>query len=83
MYLTLKEKMNKILENGVGIIQEHRELILAKWKEKLSELQKRQNIAAQQLETAMGFFSEMLFSKRGDIEELFKDIQEKWRKIRI
>ncbi|WP_256833104.1 hypothetical protein [Parageobacillus thermoglucosidasius] len=80
MYLTLKEKMNKILENGVGIIQEHRELILAKWKEKLSELQKRQNIAAQQLETAMGFFSEMLFSKSGDIEELFKDIQEKWRK---
>ncbi|BDG37109.1 response regulator transcription factor [Saccharococcus caldoxylosilyticus] len=79
MCLMLKEKMNNILQNGIDMIQDHHELILAKWKEKLSELQKKQNIAAQPLETAIGFFSERLFTKRGDIEELLQDIEEGWK----
>lgn len=74
MQITLNQRLLNVLEKGVEIIQEHESLILSKWEIKLNELKLKQNKLFQEMQLIVSILSDCLFSKKTNIEELFKKL---------
>ncbi|HET7522444.1 MAG TPA: response regulator transcription factor [Bacillales bacterium] len=80
MSLTLNRQMKAVLRNGIGIVREHKRSILAKWEEITTHLRKTGEISGEELDTAVGFFSECLFSgEETDVEDVFNNMDRIWK----
>ena len=83
MSLTLNRRVKTILQSGLNTIRQHRLAILTKWSEMLPYLRKSQGKMAHELEAAIEFFSEWLFSEEKDLEKLFKDLPVRWGQLPV
>lgn len=80
MPLTLNRRMRNVLRNGLGMVQEHRHAILAKWEEITTYVRKTDEEPARGLETAILFFSRGLFMEEpAEIEDRFDSIHDIWQ----
>ncbi|PWA13032.1 DNA-binding response regulator [Pueribacillus theae] len=81
MYQTLSQQMNDFMKNGFDVILEHQDTILAKWNDRLIQMQQRKSNSAPLLESVVDFFSQWLFSENESIEDFFIELKENWKNI--
>ncbi|HEX7064225.1 MAG TPA: response regulator transcription factor [Bacillales bacterium] len=77
MILSLDPNMKGILQKGINIVLRHREAVQSEWHSVASHLREHTEKKAAELDIAISFFSEYLFSEKcSDAETLLNEIQE-------
>lgn len=76
MQITLSQQLAGILELGVDIVREYKELILAKWEERVEEIAGKENKTSEEFHLIITMLSECLFSDELDIEDIFRKMNE-------
>ncbi|HEX7065135.1 MAG TPA: DNA-binding response regulator, partial [Bacillales bacterium] len=81
MSLTLSRQMQAVLQNGLNIVREHRQLILSEWEKISIYLNKTREKSVYELDETINFFSECLFSEnQEEMEDLFKNLDQQWNR---
>ncbi|HEU5139294.1 MAG TPA: LuxR C-terminal-related transcriptional regulator [Bacillales bacterium] len=76
MVLTLDQHMKVILQNGLNIVFRHREAVHAEWRLIAAHLREHKEKTAAELDIAIDFFSEYLFSESSkDSQTFLNEIQ--------
>ena len=83
MSLTLNRRVKTILQSGLYTLRQHQADILAKWSDMPHYLRENQNNMAEELEVAVAFFSDYLFSEEEDLENFFKQLPILWGELPI
>lgn len=76
MQITLSEQLKDILETGVGVVRDHRDMIETKWESRLKELANKNYKTSEDFQIVLSMLSDCLFSSDVDLEGLFKKMKE-------
>lgn len=77
MHVTLGQQLEYVLETGVDIIRDYRQLIEAKWESRLLELQEKQSKASEDFQLVISMLADCFFSEETNFEIMFKRMSAK------